>query len=212
MKKIFYNCNAIGNFDDNIVENDNKNLNTRLKKILTENDVLSMQEIQKLITPIIRECDVFISYSHKDTKIAKHIANELMKTGKTIFLDCLYWGNIDDALRVYDDKNCKKDEWSYSYELRNKSTSIFHMILVDSICKTIENCNTFILIKSQNSSVLENTYSPWIYLEVEIVNKIKSDYTFYFEHSSSKNEVSFPLKLDGFEEVNSIQALINTIA
>lgn len=109
---------------------------------------------------------------------------------------------------MYDDKNCKKDETSYSYELRNKSTSIFHMILVDSICKTIENCNTFILIKSQNSSILEETYSPWIYLEVETVNRIKPDYIFNFEHCSFKNDVSFPLKLNGFEEINSINELI----
>lgn len=49
-----------------------------------------MQVIQNLITPIIRECDVFISYSHMDTQIAKYIAYELMQVGKTVFLDCLY--------------------------------------------------------------------------------------------------------------------------
>lgn len=211
MKKIFYNCDIIGYFNDNIIENDNDNLNNKLKKILTENVVLSMEQIQKLITPIIMECDVFISYSHKDEKKAKYIAYELMKTGKKVFFDYLYWGNIDDALKVYDDKNCKKDNNYYSYEERNKSTSIFHMILVDSIWRTIENCKTFILIKTQNSSILEKTYSPWIYLEVEIVNRLKPVKSPFLEHYSSKNIITFPLKIDDFIEVNSIDELINTI-
>lgn len=211
MRKIFYNCGDVGYFNDGHIENDNCNLNNKLKKILTENDVLSMEEIQKLITPVISECDVFISYSHKDENIAKYIAYELMKERKTVFFDYLYWGNIDDALKVYDNKNCKKDNGYYSYEERNKSTSLFHMILVDSIWKTIENCKTFILIKTQNSSILEKTYSPWIYLEVEIVNRLKTENSLILDHYEQKNKITFPLKIDDFIEVNSLQELINHI-
>ena len=192
MKKIAYNCGDVGYFNDGRIETDNCNLNNKLKKILTENDV-------------------FISYSHKDENIAKYIAYELMKKGKNVFFDYLYWGNMDDALKIYDDKNCKKDDGYYSYEERNKSTSLFHMILVDSIWKTIESCKTFILIKTQNSSILEKTYFPWIYLEVEIVNRLNSEKASFLEHYDSKNKITFPLKLNGFVEIDSMQELINTI-
>lgn len=211
MKKIFYNCEKLGYFNDSIIEKNDCNLNTKLKSILSENEILSMEEIQKLITPVISECDVFISYSHLDEHIAKYIAYELMKIGKKVFLDYLYWGNMDDALKVYDNKNCKIDDGYYSYEKRNKSTSLFHMILVDSIWKTIENCNTFILIKTQNSSVLEKTYSPWIYLEVEIVNRLKGEKSLILDHYEQKNKITFPLKINDFIEVYSLQELMNHI-
>lgn len=211
MKKIFYDCEKCGYFNDATIENDKGNLNKKLKKILIENDILSMEEIQKLFTPVISECDVFISYSHKDENIAKYIAYELMKIGKKVFFDYLYWGNMDDALKVYDDKNCKKEDGYYSYEERNKSTSLFHMILVDSIWKTIESCKTFILIKTQNSLILEKTYSPWIYLEVEIVNRVDGEKSSILEHYEQKNKITFPLKINDFIEINSIQELMNNI-
>lgn len=215
MKKIFLkdiSRDKTSNFNNDL---ETGIVNNEVKKILCENINIKMEDLQKKITPIISDCDIFISYSHKDEDLAKNVASSLISLGKKVFLDNLYWGSIDEALKIYDEKNCKLGKDNYSYSKRNKSTAIFHMILIDSIYKTIKTCKTFIFIENKDifnkDNKLYETYSPWIYFEIETANQIAPNYKQLVEKYSFENKVTFPIDLKNFVEVKSLESLIDII-
>ena len=65
----------------------------------------------------------------------------------------------------------------YSYEKRNLTTSHVHAMLSNAILKMIDKCECFFLLKTNNSikidEILEKTFSPWLYTEIEFFNKIR---------------------------------------
>ena len=198
-------------------------INKQMDSILLK-DEIKMEEIQKLLTPIISHCEIFISYSHKDENYAFYVANELMKKGKKVFLDKMYWKSIDEALKKYDNKNTRNSNNTYDYEKRNKSTASFHMILSDSILKTIKNCSIFILIENDDVSkanenndneILYKTYSPWIFLEVEAAN---GSYSQHLPKSLIEDQqvlkfskINFPINLYNFTICNNVDEILNKI-
>ena len=89
------------------IGDDTLNLNLEAQECLMKNSTIRMEDLQKNIIPILNS-DVFISYSHEDTKNAKVLAETLQYHEFSTFVDCFYWKSIDNALKMYDDLYCKK--------------------------------------------------------------------------------------------------------
>ena len=197
------------------VGDDDFDLNLEVEECLMNNSTIRMEELQKNIIPIINS-DVFISYSHKDTKYAKTLAETLQLHELSTFVDCFYWKSIDDALKIYDNLYCKKKSGSYDYEKRNKSTATFHMILADSIIDVVKNSKVFIrLISTNYSDSNDRTISPWIYLENKVAElcpneKIK-DNKILVHDSLKEHYITFKTTNKGFIDVYNIKELIDIL-
>lgn len=187
-----------------------RDINKRLDEGLSSSKGVLIRDIQKMIAPIIRGCDVFISYSHRDNKIAKFVAKALNEAGFKVFIDALFWGSIDKALRNYDDKE-KGDDKYYDYEKRNKSTSTFHMILADSLIDTIRNCRAFLFLEGEET-IDSATVSPWLYLENKIANERKNDLPLGRKiHESAVSNIYFPMQNDDFYTASSLNEVIRLL-
>lgn len=129
------------------------------------------------------KADIFISYSHNDADLVKAIAGWLnSELGLKVFFDEVLWGQADDLLRKIDEKYClNEDGNTFSYPKRNFSTSHVHSMLAVSIMKMIDLSECILFINTDESipkieEQIEGksyTMSPWIYLELSIINKIQ---------------------------------------
>ena len=171
---------------------------------INRNFELKMEDIQEQYVPKLK-CDIFISYCHDDEKYAKAIASHLIKLGYTVFIDCLFWKSIDEALRKYDDKYSKQDDGLYNYNKRNKSTSTFHMILTDSIIETIRCSKVYITINTKKYASEGRTASPWIYLENKIANEQTTTNLILGDSVEKRLRefVTYPVKFNGYYTAKS---------
>ena len=122
------------------------------------------------------QADIFLSHSHRDETLIEAFAGWLHeKCGVFAFVDSSLWGYADDLLLEIDNDYCKNDgKNTYSYELRNISTSYVHMILNTALAKMIYQTECLIFVNTENSTIKENitdeskTLSPWIYSELAL--------------------------------------------
>ncbi len=127
------------------------------------------------------QADIFLSHSHRDETLIEAFAGWLHeKCGVFAFVDSSLWGYADDLLREIDNKYCQNDDkQTYSYKLRNISTSYVHMILNTALAKMIHQTECLIFVNTENSTIKENitdeskTLSPWIYSELALSKIIK---------------------------------------
>lgn len=149
------------------------------------NNVIDGNVLKDYIFPIgkDRSYDIFISYSHDDTKAAVFLASWLtQQCGLKVFLDYYVWGSADGLLRDIDNQYCKKKNGYYDYKRRNYSTSHVHAMLSMAIVDIINNTECCIFINSSHSiqlSMLQNTntaktLSPWIYEENKMMRLLPS--------------------------------------
>lgn len=200
---------------------ENSKVNAKLLENLNDyifnssNGVINMEDLQKKVTPIIKNIDVFISYDHADYKKAYYLAKRLESYGYKVFLDSLFWKNIDKIIDLFNKKYNKNNNGnSLNYQKIKKSISTFNMILTDSIIETVRNSKFFIFIRNQDLQNDYRTESPWIYLE----NKIAAycDYSenkFLLEDSQIAMHIRF--KLDIFKgytfySINEIMKFIRS--
>lgn len=122
------------------------------------------------------QADIFLSHSHRDETLIEAFAGWLYeKCGVFAFVDSSLWGYADDLLREIDNDYCQNDDkQTYSYKLRNISTSYVHMILNTALAKMIHQTECLIFVNTENSTIKENitdeskTLSPWIYSELAL--------------------------------------------
>lgn len=122
------------------------------------------------------QADIFLSHSHRDETLIEAFAGWLHeKCGVFAFVDSSLWGYADDLLREIDNNYCQNgDKQTYSYKLRNISTSYVHMILNTALAKMIHQTECLIFVNTENSTIKENitdeskTLSPWIYSELAL--------------------------------------------
>lgn len=122
------------------------------------------------------QADIFLSHSHRDETLIEAFAGWLHeKCGVFAFVDSSLWGYADDLLREIDNDYCQNDDkQTYSYKLRNISTSYVHMILNTALAKMIHQTECLIFVNTENSTIKENitdeskTLSPWIYSELAL--------------------------------------------
>lgn len=132
------------------------------------------------------ECDVFISHAHVDSRLALGFSGFLSEAfGLTSFIDSAAWGYSEKLLHMIDDKYCyNSGSETYSYQLRNRSTTHVNMMLSVSLAKMIDTCECLFFINTPQSikpnSFIDgsSTESPWIYSEIamsKIIRRQPSD-------------------------------------
>lgn len=163
--------NAIFNNNKNIVEEG-------LKKFMLGDGSIDGTEMQNNWFPQI-VADIFISHSHADKEKAIALAGWLnCKFGLNVFIDSCVWGFSDNLLKQIDDVYCKNPGSSYySYEKRNFSTSHVHMMLSTALSMMIDKTECVLFLNTpnsiDNSEVINQTKSPWIYYEIGMTQLVR---------------------------------------
>lgn len=127
---------------------------------------------------------IFISHSHDDIEDVKKLAYVIeQEFGVYCFIDSMVWQNMNDLIRAFDEVYSLSDDnrSRYSYKKRNYSTSHVHTMLATALLEVINDCECFLFVGSQNSTLKLNyfrnhsdaTLSPWIYEENTFVKYIK---------------------------------------
>jgi hypothetical protein len=151
-----------------------------LKSFLDADGNLSASRMTARWFPTI-PAQVFISHSHRDSKLAIGLAG-CLKTefGLTSFIDSCAWGYSSDLLKMIDNEYCyQPDTETYSYSRRNRSTSHVHMMPTVALIKMINECECLIFVNtpaaiSPRDYVSGNTTeSPWIYSEIAMTSLIQ---------------------------------------
>jgi len=202
-----------------------------LDKYLKENKALDGDAMRKDWFPEVK-ADIFISHSHSDKYLAICLAGWLYKHFQIkAFIDSMVWGYADDLLLAIDNKYClTEDKKQYVYKKRNYSTSHIHIMLTAALNKMIDKSECFFFIKTSNSITTENaikqpnTYSPWIYSEIETSRIIRkrplkeyrkvtaSEIRMYSEKNQTfLNEnlrIEHPLDTEHLEEISESELIL----
>ncbi len=151
-----------------------------LENYLSPDGRMNMKELEEDWFPNIK-ADIFLSHSHQDEENAKLLAFFLKeKFGLTTFIDSMVWKNVIDLLKKIDEKYNKiKGTTSYSYKGSTWAAANVYLILMIALVKMIDKCECAIFMDTPNSLEISNsseeefTGSPWIYSEIEILNRIQ---------------------------------------
>lgn len=167
-------------------ENQKNQVKSGLSKYLNADGSLSEKLMEDEWFPKI-DAHVFLSHAHTDEGEVISFAGWLWRNFKIrSFIDSCVWGYSDDLLKKIDKRYCAKDRYedgrikTYSYELRNTSTSNVHMILSTAIMKMIDNTECLMFINTPSSVKWEDitgetaTRSPWIYNELLMAKLIRN--------------------------------------
>lgn len=158
-------------------------------KAIAENEILEqIVQADRLDTARIMEhwfpgieCDVFISHSHNDERLAVGLAGFLHnRLGLRAFVDSAVWGYAPNLLSAIDDKYCYDQvngAGYYNYIMRNKSTSHVYMMLSASIMTMIDKCECVFFLNTPKSiskdemigaTATDTTDSPWLFVELSM--------------------------------------------
>jgi hypothetical protein len=151
-----------------------------LENYLSPDGRMNMKELEEDWFPNIK-ADIFLSHSHQDEEKAKLLAFFLKeKFGLTTFIDSIVWKNVIDLLKKIDEKYNKiEGTSSYSYEKSIRAAANVHLTLMMALIKMIDKCECAIFMNTPNSLEISNsskeefTASPWIYSEIEVLNRIQ---------------------------------------
>lgn len=151
----------------------------KLMKIINSQEELKVKKIKEILLPNNEKFDVFISHSHQDLELAKHLAIYLKeKYNLKCFIDSMYWGNIDNLLFLLNNKYSVLEYGSngntiYNYSKANNACKHCDMILATALTDMIDNCEVVFFLNTENSIIANKdavngaeTYSPWIYHEI----------------------------------------------
>lgn len=124
--------------------------------------------------------DVFISHAHEDRETAKKLSSYLYRyCGYNCFLDSNVWNSADKLHSYLDDIYSLDKDGNINYHKSQYSSSHVHSMLTMAIMDMIDQCDFFIFIESGYSLDLnsiksdDRTFSPWLYDEINIANKIQ---------------------------------------
>lgn len=193
---------------------------TKLETFVRPDGSLDGSEMQTNWFPQV-PADIFISHSHQDQRLAITLAGWLSTNfGLRPFIDSCVWGNCYELLKIVDDEYCRNpDKLTYSYEMRNGSTSHVHMMLSAALAMMIDNAECSLILNTKNSITSEEaasrTKSPWIYSEIatmQIVQKRKREehrHPVKIAHGLAKGslyerslEISHTIPLGNFEKID----------
>ncbi|MDT4012497.1 MULTISPECIES: toll/interleukin-1 receptor domain-containing protein [Staphylococcus] len=165
---------------------------------------------------------VFLSHSHDDLEDGKKIATILEERGEKVFIDSLYWNHFESLLKQIDDQYSKnQNDNSYDYQKRNITTAVVHTLLFISLQKAIYKCDKFIFLDSKSVDKIKvsdrkSTTSPWIFLELEIINmiiQINSSNIFKRGFYNKDIAFNFDIKklLENFNDIKTKEQLLLNI-
>jgi hypothetical protein len=159
-------------------EEDLEILNETIKMFQLPNGRIDGTKLQANWFPQIK-ADIFLSHSHDDLNLCKMLAGWLVyKFNLKVFIDSSIWGNANELLKMVDNEFCyNKENDTYNYEKRNKTTSHVYMMLNNAIANMIFDTEIVIFINTPKSIIVEKdvtkTLSPWIYTEIALTKLLK---------------------------------------
>lgn len=154
----------------------------QLKDYLSGTDgIIDGDRLSKLWFPH-GKYDIFISHSHNDLNKAHYLASWLeTNCHLNCFVDSDVWGNAYTLLNKLAFANCHKkcsvNGVIYDYDELNTCTSHVFSMLSIALMEAIDNIECPIFIETGNSvplktSIQDKTLSPWLYEEVNFMNKL----------------------------------------
>lgn len=123
--------------------------------------------------------DVFISHSHRDINLIEKFASWMWeKLGLRCFIDSMFWKYADDLLKKLDDWYALRPNGeSYSYKIRNYTTSHVHAMLSMALMNMMAKTECVMFVDSDNSITYRKgdaqTPSPWIYEEINFAQNLE---------------------------------------
>lgn len=147
-----------------------------------EGEIINGDFIEKVWFPEVKP-DIFISHSHIDEEIALKMKFLLEKKFHlNVFVDSVVWGNANDLLWEFDNIYCQNSEnHTYSYEKRNNTTAIIHLMLADALMKIMDQSSYIFFLNTLNSTLdegygsEEQVTSPWIYHELVMTKYLQDE-------------------------------------
>ncbi|BBO63874.1 toll/interleukin-1 receptor domain-containing protein [Serratia marcescens] len=130
------------------------------------------------------ECHIFLSHSHQDKNIAIKIANHLYQNYKIkTFIDSDFWQFVDDAISEINTEYSKcpaPQDHLLRYDSCLMVGTNFYLTLSNALMDAIDKSDCCLFLNTENSiknigSTIEATYSPWIYTELNILEKIRTN-------------------------------------
>ena len=155
-------------------------LDTTISDCVKRDGVLDGGFLRKKWFPGI-DCQVFISHSHRDEDLAIGFAGWLeVEFGISAFVDSCIWGYADELLHMLDQRYCRSSSGStFDYEKRNRSTAHVHALLSTALVHMIDRTECLVFLNTPRSTkvhgVVQSTYSPWIYTEIEVSRTIRRE-------------------------------------
>lgn len=127
-------------------------------------------------------CHIFLSHSHQDKKIAIKIANYLYQNYKIkTFIDSDFWQFVDDAISDINNEYSKcpaPQDHLLRYDSCLMVGTNFYLTLSNALMDAIDKSDCCLFLNTEKSikkigEEVEATYSPWIYTELNILEKIR---------------------------------------
>lgn len=172
-----------------IYKEETNEIKNKIKSILDITDKYDgTKEIKIKHKDIIKDwfpesnCHIFMSHSHKDRDLAIKIANYLYTNYKIkTFIDSDYWQYVDEAIKEINLEHSrlpKPNNKNLKYESCLKVGTNFYLTLSNALMDEIDKSDCCLFLNTNNSIVStknneEVTYSPWIYTELNILDKIR---------------------------------------
>ncbi len=195
----------------------NKKVMSVLDKFVLDKNILDGTKMESDWFPQINS-HIFISHSHEDQDTVIKLAGLLYeKLGIISFIDSCVWGNVNNLLKIIDDKLCSDDGGrTYYYSRRNYSTSHVHMMLSTALLKMIDKTECLFFYNTPksitSSSIITKTESPWIYSEITMSQllrenipdrrKIKDSRIFSNKSLDENFDVEYELSLKHLTPIN----------
>ena len=141
-----------------------------------EGEVIDGSKFQEFNFPTLlaNQYDIFISHSHLDYDEAKYLATYLYREkGLRCFIDSEVWNNVEDLVsKVANHLKCSTIKEYYNI-VKN-----VNMMLSMALMQMIDKIECCIFLETKRSvinprSFITETYSPWLYEEIGIMNVIR---------------------------------------
>lgn len=123
---------------------------------------------------------IFLSHAHRDVEEVYAFSGFLYENFKlNCFIDSAVWGYADELLMEIDNKHACKEEGLYDYYARNRTTSNVYLLLNNALLNMMDRSECVMFLNTPNSiSTLEDrfkdvTFSPWIYSELNMLDKLQ---------------------------------------
>ena len=203
----------------------NAKVKRSLKNFIYDNGKIDGTSLKEHWFNIV-DADVFISHSHQDIGKVKAFAGWLKYNfNLTCFIDSCVWGYCDELLKQIDDAKCKNSNSStYSYELRNYTTSHVHMMLSTALTEMMDNTECVIFFNTPNSINMaeelgkvekkEKTVSPWIYHELSMTTLLRQSEPIrkkaIIEHYAQQRADEFSVAYDVAKPLEGLKTLTDT--
>ena len=202
-----------------VFQNQKETVRKKLDSFINVKGQIEVSALEEEWFPQVN-ADVFISHSHLDEEKAMSLAGWFYEVlGVESFIDSCVWGYANDLLKELDKRYCVRDvnndgSYTYSYEMRNRSTAHVHMILNTALHKMIYKTECLLFLNTPNSIIVDkvmketSTESPWIYSELMFAEMCRprsiKDHR-NIQHTFLEDTclpLKYPVNLREFDEIN----------